>query len=204
MGRGTTRRSPSDLTPSLLGIPYFIIHFANLSMILFVIKKRIFAKYQPLNLCSLTKPSPSPGAPQISAQQEPTPPRASPASPSTAGEAKPQQEHDTPSAPEREKKPQQERKHPAPTPTGPETPTQPSDQETAQPTPASRPDLPSRRPSPRSSSPGTVQRRQTETETERGRGDGATASRTASAPQHIDAERPPTGSTPAPADTWRA
>lgn len=98
MGRGTTRRSPSDLTPSLLGIPYFIIYFASLSMILFVIKKRIFAKYQPLNLYSLTKPSPSPGAPQISAQPEPTPPRVSPASPSTAGEAKPQQQHDTPSA----------------------------------------------------------------------------------------------------------
>lgn len=41
-----------------------------------------------MNLYSLTKPSPSPGAPQISAQPEPTPPRASPASPSPAGRSK--------------------------------------------------------------------------------------------------------------------
>ena len=198
MGRGTTRRSPSDLTPSLLGIPYFTIHFASLSMILFVIKKRIFAKYQPLNLCSLTKPSPSPGAPQISAQQEPTPPMVSPASPSPAGRSK------TPAAARHAQRPREGEEAPAgeeapsTPPTGPETPTQPSDQETAQPTPASRPDLPSRRPSPRSSSPGTVQRRQTETETERGREKGATTARTASAPQHIDAERPPDRSTPSP------
>lgn len=142
MGRGTTRRSPSDLTPSLLGIPYFTIHFASLSMILFVIKKRIFAKYQPLNLCSLTKHSPSPATPQISAQQEPTPPRVSPASPSTAGRSK------APAAARHAQRPGDGEEAPAgeeapsTPPTGPETPPQPSDQETAQPTPASRPDLP--------------------------------------------------------------
>lgn len=119
-------------------------------MILFAIKKRIFAKYQPLNLCSLTKPSPSPGAPQISAQQESTPPRVSPASPSTAGKAKPQQQHDTPSAPEREKKPQQERKHPAPRRPARKRRPQPSDQE-----PPSRP-----RPAVPISQPPTVSKEQ--------------------------------------------
>ena len=114
MGRGTTRRSPSDLTPSLLGIPYFTIHFASLSMILFAIKKRIFAKYQPLNLCSLTKPSPSPAAPQISAQPEPTPPRASPASPSPAGRSKAPAGARHAQRPGEGEKSQQERKHPAP------------------------------------------------------------------------------------------
>ena len=78
-----------------------------------------------------------------------------------------------------------------------------SDLEPPPPTSAARPDLPSRRPSPRSTSAGTVQRRQTETETERGRGKGATASRTASAPQHIGTERPPDRSGQATADAWR-
>lgn len=83
-------------------------------------------------------------------------------------------------------------------PTGPETPT-PAQRPGDSPANHGQPSRsPSRRPSPRSSSPGTVQRRQTETETERGREEGATASRTASAPQHIDAERPPDRSTPSP------
>ena len=143
MGREATRRSPSDLAPSLLGIPYFTIHFASLSMILFVIKKRIFAKYQPLNLCSLTKPSPSPGAPQIirPAGAAARPGYYRPAS-AQQGEAKPQQQHDTPSAQETEKKPQQERKRLTPRRPAQRRRPQPSDQETAQPTTASRPDLP--------------------------------------------------------------
>ena len=198
MGRGTTRRSPSDLAPSLLGIPYFTIHFASLSMILFVIKKRIFAKYQPLNLCSLTKPSPSPAAPQISAQQEPTPPMVSPASPSPAGRSK------TPAAARHTQRPGDGEEAPAgeeapnTPPTGPETPT-PAQRPGDSPANHGQPSRsPSRRPSPRNSSPGSVQRKQTETETERGREKGATTARTASAPQHIDAERPPDRSAPSP------
>ena len=154
MGRGTTRRSPSDLTPSLLGIPYFTIHFASLSMILFVIKKRIFAKYQPLNLCSLTKPSPSPAAPQISAQPEPTPPRASPASPSPAGRSK------TPAAARHAQRPREGEEAPAgeeapsTPPTGPETPTpaqRPGDSpaDTGQPSRSSQPPTVSKEQQPR-------------------------------------------------------
>ena len=154
MGRGTTRRSPSDLTPSLLGIPYFTIHFASLSMILFVIKKRIFAKYQPLNLCSLTKPSPSPAAPQISAQQEPTPPMVSPASPSPAGRSK------TPAAARHAQRPREGEEAPAgeeapsTPPTGPETPTpaqRPGDSpaDTGQPSRSSQPPTVSKEQQPR-------------------------------------------------------
>ena len=154
MGRGTTRRSPSDLTPSLLGIPYFTIHFASLSMILFAIKKRIFAKYQPLNLCSLTKPSPSPGAPQISAQQEPTPPMVSPASPSPAGRSK------TPAAARHAQRPREGEEAPAgeeapsTPPTGPETPTpaqRPGDSpaDTGQPSRSSQPPTVSKEQQPR-------------------------------------------------------
>lgn len=188
MGRGTTRRSPSDLTPSFLGIPNYSIRFASLSTILFAIKKRIFAKYQPLNLCSLTKPSPSPGAPQISAQQEPTPPRVSPASPSTAGRSK------APAAARHAQRPGDGEEAPAgeeapsTPPTGPETPPQPSNQETAQPTPAARPDPPAADRLPGAAAPAPSSRRDRETETERGKREGATASRTASAPQHIAPE----------------
>lgn len=154
-------------------------------MILFAIKKRILTKHQPLNLCSLTKPSPSPGAPRSAPSRSRRPPRIPAASPSPAGKKQ------SPSSSTAHPAPQRRRDAPSRRGTPSASTDRPGD---AAPSPATwsqhhRHRQPSRsssrRPSPKSSSPGTVQqerRRDGDGEREKRRSDRITHS--FSAPAH--------------------
>lgn len=157
-------------------------------MILFVVKKRILTKYHCLNLCNLTKPNPSPGAPQISGQPEPVPPRIPATSPSPARRSKApaaarhtQRPRDGEEAPAEERAPSTNADRP-----GDATPAQRPGADPAD--TGSRSNLPAADRFPAAAAPAPSSRRDRETETERGKREGATASRTASAPQHIAPE----------------